>query len=91
VHFCFSDKTKLFEGTFCDCITFRNVLAGRDDSAVFVTNVSTSTLQFVTPCWVADAVTTDERRFGHRRQSSANVSVTVNITSCVDIAHCIAI
>jgi hypothetical protein len=89
--FLFIRKTKLLEGTVCDCLTFRNVLAGRDHSAAIDTNLSTQTLQFVTQCWVVNAVTTDEGRFGHRSQSSANVSVTVNITNCVNIAHCLAI
>ena len=65
-----------------------NVLVGRNNSAVTDTNLNTSTLQSETQHKAASAFSTDERRLSHRRQNSANVSVTVNITSCVGIAHC---
>jgi len=55
------------------------------------TNLNTSTLQCVTQWWAANAVSTDERRLGHRRQSSANVSVTGSITSFEGIGSCLAI
>ena len=56
------------------------MLAGRNSSAVIDTNLNTST---VTQCELASACSTDEHGLGHRRQSSASVSVTVNITGCV--------
>jgi len=39
--------------------------------------------------WASIAVSTDERRLDHRRQRSANISVTGNITCCLGIAICL--
>ena len=77
VHFCSSDKTELSEGAVCDCLTFSDDLCGRNYSAflhVVDTNLNTSELQCVTQCLAANAVSTDERRLGHRRPKSANMS-----------------
>ena len=92
-HFSSSDKTDLSESAVCECLTFSDVLCGRNDSAVLQvdTNLNTKALLCVTQCWAANAVSTDERMFGHRRPSSANVSVTGNITSCVGIEVCLGI
>jgi len=79
VHFCSSDKTELSECAVCENLAFSEVLCGRNNSAVMhviETNPNTSALQSATQCWAANAVSTVERRLGHRRQSSANVSVT---------------
>ena len=53
-----------------------------------LTDLNFSTPHSVTQCKVTCGCSTDEHALGHCRQSSANVSVTVNITSCVCIAHC---
>jgi len=94
VHFCSSDKTELSVCAVCECLTFSEIFG---DVTILLscmkcdTNLNTITLQSVTQCWAANAVSTDERRLGHRRQSSANVSVTGNITSCVCIGRCLGI
>jgi len=94
VHFCSSDKTELSVCAVCECLTFSEIFG---DVTILLscmkcdTNLNTITLQSVTQCWAANAVSTDESRLGHRRQSSANVSVTGNITSCVCIGRCLGI
>ena len=79
------------ESVTCGVIRIGNVLAGINISAVIDINLNTSTLQSVTQCDPASVFSTDERVLGHRRQNSTHVSVTVNFTSRVGIAHCLGI
>ena len=78
----------------CGCVTFSDIMAVRNYSAVLhviVTNLVTSALQFVTQGWAANAVSTDERKPGHIRQSSPLFFFYRNITCCVGIALSFAI
>jgi len=69
-------------------IVFGDVMSCRNNSAlldVIATNFNTSALQFITQSWTANAVSSDERMLGNRRQIDANVS------GCVCIARFLGI